>query len=258
MKKSIGILGSCVTRDVFDNSFNEGIESEYEVSFYTSKSSLISIESNPIYISEGYGKPEHRNFFKRVLQNDFEKGFFNRLTGEQDIFIIDFIDERYDCFEISPNQIVTRSDYLLNSGILDKINYQRQLYRVKQETIEMWKESCDSFLEKLLKVIPRNKIVLHKAYYAKDFRDVNGEIKMFDGTLNKYFNQEEVEKHNNLLSLYYDYVLKRIPGIKVIDISENGPIIASREHKWGLAPFHYEKNYYEKFKDTLKRVTQDK
>ncbi|EJR28058.1 MULTISPECIES: DUF6270 domain-containing protein [Bacillus cereus group] len=249
MKKRIGIIGSCVTRDVFDNNINLNIEGDYEIAFYISKSSLISLESQPI--NDISNIQHHTKFGTKTLQADFRKNWFEHIPLDLDLLIIDFMDERYDCFNIGEGSIITRSDFLLESGLVNKLNIESQLYRVKDETINIWKIACDNFLYKLFKFIKPEKVILHRALYLNSFRNVDGIIKRFDGMYNKYFNLEEIEKHNKLLIGYYNYVTFNHPNLKVIDLLQDNSFVADYEHKWGLAPFHYESRYYQIFKVEL-------
>ena len=40
----------------------------------------------------------------------------------------------------------------------------------------------------------------------------------------------------------YSRIEKNLPGINIIDEMEG--TVASEKHKWGLAPMHYEEDYY--------------
>src|SRR5688572_18437592 len=106
------ILGSCVTRDIFS------IMKDPSPITYYARSSLISIMGNPIPVEEEMLQLDSA-FQRRMVLQDFQKTIFDDLsTLKFDYFIMDFIDERFDLFQIG-DSYVTRSVELVNSKVME-------------------------------------------------------------------------------------------------------------------------------------------
>lgn len=100
------------------------------------------------------------------------------------------------------------------------------------------------YLDFILKYFKHHKIILHKAYLLDAYVDSQGDKQYF--TKNVIINNEKV---NKILKFMYDYVEAYIKNIKVIDISSK--YLACENHKWGLAPMHYQQQYYKEAAEIL-------
>ncbi|WBW95597.1 DUF6270 domain-containing protein [Oceanirhabdus sp. W0125-5] len=225
------ILGSCVTRDAFN--YTE----TFHVKSYHARSSLISLAHNPLFVDEKdilLDSP----FQKRIIKADFTNSLYGILESYKfDYLIIDFIDERFDLLRYG-NSFVTRSAEFVNSGLLENKKYKfDRVNRYSVSTHILWEKSCDIFISKIIKLIPQKKIILHKALWASKYIDNN---KVF-----AFPNKEltNIKMNNLILDRYYSYFESKLPNINVIKI-DNKDLVADKNHKWGLTPFHYKKDYY--------------
>lgn len=239
-KPNIGILGSCVSRDIFEyfpNTFNIGP--------VFSRTSLISLMSPPLAISQNEIHLTS-DWQKRMVLFDFQKNFWDSLSRHYlDYLIIDFIDERFDlCY--CNHSYITRSHEFVESGIEKSGKYNFQLInRFDPVTNEMWKWFCDLFIHKLMTFLPAHKVILHKAPWMSSFRS-NGELLPFEA-------QEWIQMNNDLLKQYYEYFESKWTGIHTIDLSDGG-FHSDANHIWGLQPYHYEDGYYLKAGERIKMI----
>ena len=104
-------------------------------------------------------------------------------------------------------------------------------------------DSCEIFSNRLLKIIPPQKIIIHEAYWTSQYYD-NDEIKYFD-------NISIINKNNAILEDYY-YILKYfIPSLTV----KTNDIKGNAQHAWGLSPFHYTDQYYKDIYNQIQELT---
>lgn len=223
------IFGSCVTRDVF-SFFPENLN----VVDYFSRSSLISVVGNPLNIKEEEIHLSSKFQRKEVLR-DCNKTFFDELKQKDfDFLVIDLIDERFDllCYN---NIYITRSDELVDSGLEDQYSFQR-LARSDKKTHSLWMNACQQFVKRLCSIVPAEKIILHKAFWADHYIDQEHARKF------NLIKMVKIRKNNKLLEQYYTDLEELIPGMRIIQIPT---FYSDANHKWGISPFHYTLPYYE-------------
>ncbi|MFO1444434.1 hypothetical protein KDN24_14745 [Bacillus sp. Bva_UNVM-123] len=226
------ILGSCVTRDIF-----RFISTDYHVSDYYARTSLRSIVSEPLIYKENDVKLTS-SFQKRTVIKDLEKTFFYDIQNTDfDYLLIDLIDERFELLQVG-NSIVTRSTEFINSGLDSSLNGTGIV-----KVIDDWKKDCYIFANRLLSIVPSEKIIIHEAYWAKQYFE--------DGVLKDYRNQEKIDANNNILKEYYNE-LYQFTSAKMVRIENR---FGDSKHMWGLAPFHYTKEYY---KEVYKLIIEKK
>jgi len=222
-KYKIFIYGSCVSRDPFELD-NEG---KFEIVDYFARSSLASLVGKPYIdkkIIDGISKP----WAKKVTKQDMEKSLFEHLLKQEfDVLIVDLIDERHN-LHIKENIINTIS-----------VEYGKALYHPNQystikafsdEKFNIWIKGLEKLAYCLKKNNLDNKVVLNKIYWTNFI----GEEK----SINIQYSTEHVEKANNELERMYIKFIKFLPNTKVVKYPKE-MLYSDPNHKWGLAPFHY-------------------
>lgn len=171
---AIIIIGSCVTRDVF-----ESVKNNYKVKHYFARTSFISLMSPSLNISDSQLSLKS-NFQKQSVLADLNKNIWNELTApsEEDYIIIDLIDERFNLFQVDDTYF-TKSNELVNSGLLESITDAKELNRLSNEVTTIWFEKTKSFFNKLLTIYKENKIIIHKTKWQTHYRDKFNNIKPF-------------------------------------------------------------------------------
>lgn len=242
LKKAV-IIGSCVTRDAFE--FEPNL---IDISgSYFPRTSLISMMSPPISIEHTTLSSENQ-WLKWVILNDYNKSTLAQVKSKKPDFIfIDLIEERYDLIKLG-NSYLTRSDELLKVNPLSKgPDYDSILGSTSDETTLLFYEKAKLFCERINSDFPESTVIIHDARYSNYYRD-NGVIRQFD----------VIRCHKNAimnakLSSHINFLQKNISRIKTIRI-DNEISLASKEHKWGLSPFHYIDEYYLAFMKEVKNL----
>lgn len=222
----IEIFGSCVTRDAFE--FDTLCK--YKITAYYARSSLISLYSDQMEVSLNDIKLES-NFERLTVYNDLTNDFRKHVTKKRDSYlIIDFIDERIAVLQKGAS-CFTQSAAFLKSGY----DLDGKVIRDSERT-KLWKESASLFIKEIASCYDPQKIILHKAFWKHRYVTDDGKVHLFKN-LSSFLN-------NKMLGEYYQFFETALPGIKTIEI---GAFHASKTHKWGLEPFHYQDEYYINF-----------
>jgi hypothetical protein len=230
----IDILGSCVTRDVFN------FTDKFKIQSYFARTSLASIYSKPINISlDDFELPSA--FQKKMVFNDLTKYFRKYIKSTKaDFLIIDFIDERFGILKHNDSFITASAEY--NKSNLNQILKPTRL--TPSQKLLVWEKSALEFIEEVKNYYTPQKIILHKCFYKEKFKSKYGEIVKFE---------QSYDYQNELLSRYYNFFEEKFTGINVIELDKQ--FLASETHRWGLTPYHYEDEYYIQFINELKKLS---
>lgn len=257
----VDIIGSCVTRDAFEILKELKTNNCYVVNNYISKVSIISLVSRKLKFKYKINSKKISTWENRQVQYDLQKNWIEVLRkSDSDVIIVDLIDERYDLYKIQDSYI-TKSNIIKNAKFkpVNGVKFQ-VIKRNYKESISLWEESLDIFINELKQL--NKPIILHKAYWKKEYinNKVNKSInKKFyiKNIIYSFYYKSLIKKttfnnrfirmaniQNDLLDHYYNKI-EEYKGINSILIKSNYK--ADNGHRWGLAPFHYEKQYYIEF-----------
>lgn len=240
----IDIHGSCVSRDIFRFDF----DNEVAIGKYFARNSFISA------VSESFPEEVDLNIVsdwqKRIVETDLKKELFKKLSDDSaEFLLVDFIDERSGLMKYK-NSIFTLSMELQNSNFSDY--YKGDLINKFGMDDSIWMKSMDQYIENILNIFHEDRIILHETYFVDSYITKEGEIKPFPEH-NLTFNG----KVNTILRKYYKYLKIKLPDAYVIDILDNYNL-ACENHKWGLAPVHYEDDYYKHALNLIKKIIRSK
>lgn len=236
------IFGSCVTPDIFDEPSGHLFSGE-NVRLYLSRASAASVLSDP-YEGDTSLLSQEKFDDRRFLQ-DLKKRHFEFLKkSPADRIIVDLIDERlglyvHNDFTLTYTQASRYFIKKLISGGLGKIIYPHSSEWSKDYIIECWISMLNEFYR-----IHGGEIYLHCARYCDTFYDASGE-------LNK-FSCEQIEK-NNKWNTFLDEAYCRIGKLEFIRLVASSPEFhySCHDHRWGVSPFHYAKDYYKSLKKSI-------
>lgn len=257
-KKSITILGSCCSRDILEYLPTDSLD----ISLYVARTKIVSQLSFPLVLDRELQLSS--SFQKRLVLNDLQKGQWDALHRASGAFcLIDFIDERFNLIKIGiggGNSIdkttyITKSNELVNSGFLIGKHYEEMQYTFIDSKWLIDGQELDRYLEDWLKQVLNHytarKIILHKSYLLNTYIDNSGQMQTFK---KPYLINNE--KTNTILQYLYDYTeyylnKNHINKVKTIDLCRK--YHAAENHKWGLAPMHYQSAYYEEAAELIKK-----
>ncbi len=163
-KTRVAILGSCVSRDTMEYVPAD----KWELNLYAARTKVVSQLSASLEVAESEILLDSQ-FQRRMVLNDLNKQSFVQLKEQKrDWCIIDYIDERFSLIKIY-NTFVTKSGELVKSEWLkDKdffeIQYKKNLVGMWEIEGELLDKKLKEYIDKILRLYKRNKIILHKAY----------------------------------------------------------------------------------------------
>lgn len=257
-KLPISIFGSCVSRDLFE--FDR--EKQFELKTYIARQSIVSAVSPPLPCN--MEDIQLKSIFqKKAVYNDFVKETFSLFKNDGSKYLmIDLIDERFSISKYSKDgihSIITYSSPLQESNYINKWNlklnsipryrkkWRRNRYFAGNKALDIYLED---FCNKILEIYKPENIILHKGKMVNYYRNKDGEIKEFPPY---YLNWNK--KVNDLIQYMYDFMEKKFTNCFVIDFCDE--YYADEEHRWGLAPMHYQKEYYIKIFEELEKYISE-
>ncbi|WP_425472089.1 DUF6270 domain-containing protein [Terrilactibacillus laevilacticus] len=236
-------MGTCFSRNAFNSSnyFNPGYKEVFDCVFTQFHSSIISLMTEPV--SFNLDKYTDLTINEKGFVNaDFNKTFFdNLISSKADYLIIDlYCDAIRPLIWINNKQAVTLSYLVENSKLLNDLNIQSILDHLDNDKyFNIWKMYLDKFVERLIKIIPSERIILNMGRFALEYYD--NERKK-----SKYPNAMMIKRNNYFWDKLDNYFLAKVPDAKVLDIQKY-PLIGDVKYPYGHSFSHYESNYYKLF-----------
>jgi hypothetical protein len=226
--KKVLIFGSCVSRDAFE--YAE--PGEFEIIGYYARSSLASLATQPKIDKEILKKIESK-FQRKMVEADMAKTFWQVLDeAEFDIFVMDFIDERFHLLEQNDGAISTISTEYKNA--LNGEMPGHQISNMSDKKFELWAKSFQKLIGKLTHRKIVTKLVINKVFWSN---------KTDSGASISGFTLEQINNTNAFLNKLYLEAEKFITPSFFIEYKEN-LLYCDSNHKWGIAPFHYNDSFY--------------
>lgn len=225
----VSIFGSCVSRDAFEFS----IGTKFEVEKYIARSSFARYALEPVNIDLDLS--DIKSVFQRnMVENDLKLNdldeFFIR---DSDIYLVDFIDERFGLIEIGNTYVTDSSELNL---ALEKNNIRKDniVEKFSEEHFNLLIKGFDIFYKFAEKYGKEKKIFINKVYWS-NLKD--------DGT--KLFRDDSfIIKTNNFLDKIYDVFKLKYSFANFIDYNQE-LLLCNSVHKWGVTPYHFiDKLYY--------------
>jgi hypothetical protein len=229
---AIAIFGSCVTRDLFEDPALRP-----SLGHYGARSSVISAVAAPVAI-DPTRVVISSDWQRRCVLADFGKTFFASLEGTRpDWLVIDLIDERFDVLCTSAS-FVTRSSAFQAAGLDDASDLGLQpIRRMSPDGRTLFADAAPAFAARLLRVVPRERIVLHRALWCTRF--------MRDGAVHEFPDErrELCERQNAMLREGYDALEQALGGVGASIGVDPSVHVADAHHRWDLEPYHYAPGY---------------
>lgn len=249
MKKiRIAILGSCVSREIFNY-----CKEDYEITVYIYRSPIETIFEKPIRVDFQKFIADS-NFAKRMVFNEFNKLTFDTIQkNKADYLILDISDCRFSIIEVQLADYTTRIVYtkdtidnlknLIANGSLDIVDY--KIINISSITNEEWDRYVDSYVNEILSIYEEDRIILNKVKVCTKYLDKNMCIQRFPADDMSISSIERIKLLEKLL-------LKKMPKSSVL---ENPPaMLANIDHHLGLNPLHYFDQVYEFKKFQLAKI----
>lgn len=249
----IAVMGSCFSRNAFNSKpyFNPDYKRFFEVTFTQSHTSIFSVLSEPFkgVNLEKYGNMTNNE--RRTVQDDLNKGFFEKLKkSKSDYLLLDFYpDVLRGPLWLEGGEILSLSYIMEQTGILNDLPIKRLLDHSDNEAFfQEWTTYADKFIEKLLTIMPAEKIILNKGGFTTKYYDKNGAIQ-------EYKIKMRIERNNYFWEKLNNYFLAKVPTAQVIDFSKK-PYIGDFYYPFGHSFSHFESGYYKDFMREMIYITE--
>lgn len=251
MKYKIGILGSCVSRDIF-RSVHNPYKNFFEVKFSQVRLSLISLMQKPVPYNDSdiTVLPDNADnrYRKRNMKNDLTKSLLDELDSDIDVFIIDlYFEALFGVFKFNDIYLTNNTWDYPHGKFYPNIKNKKfiNMKDSHEEFLSLWKDSCDKFFEYLYEKKPNLKIMLNRVRLTDKFFMDDSVIVDNDLT-------EKADMYNNFLEELENYIIEN-HNVDILDSTEN--ILGDYNHIWGKSPVHYIKPYYVSvFKELLDKL----
>jgi hypothetical protein len=224
-KINISILGSCVSRDIFDM---VGVKN-VQVQRYVARTSLISLFS-PKFIEPTIEMLNSEKWRDRMQVLDLNKTGLEYLFAEKfDFLLIDFVDERLG---ITTNGKASFS----NAPFADDVEFMkahadlRRVMPLHGGFLAWWQKALLQLAETIKERDIEQKIILNKIFLATEGSDKHPVAGI---------DLQYVAAMNNMLRSMYEAFEQALPNARNIEYDDSH-LLVDAKHKWGAAPFHYE------------------
>lgn len=243
---NIAILGSCTTRDNFYSEICSKYVGIYDCCFYQDKASIISIMSD--YKSSPTYTDLLGDSFKDSYIRECNKTILNDLViSNPDYIILDFFaDVHFGIIQYDKEKYFT-NNFWYPPEIKNEFEQGKKLtvFWQRRRYTDLFLDCFNRLITLLKTSLPKAKIVIHRIKFASIYKNVP-EDQAFDipyklineANLSFTFLEEAIANYN----------------LPTIDVFYEDLVFGDYNHRWGYAPFHYEKEYYEKFIFHLNKI----
>lgn len=229
-KTRVFIYGSCVSRDTFELLNPD----RYSLLAYVARQSLISAfgPSTELETAPGDLSP----FQRRMVEGDLRGDLRTKLAaaaGAIDLLLWDLTDERLGVYQMAAGGFVTRTPDIIGAGLERSLAQSGRLITFgTPEHLALWQEATAAWKALLLRLGLLARTLVLGPPWAERSSDGSAVPASFGLA---------AERANALYVPYYDHV--KALGFAVAQVDSRSAT-ASAEHRWGLAPFHYDLETY--------------
>ena len=248
----VAIIGSCITRDLWPARDQNPPEL-----LYISRTSLATLASPPVAATVRDEAPPGLTAFEhRAVVWDLHKLALPALIDYGPTHIVfDFIDERYDLLAVGGAR-ANHTWELQTSGYLDQppLAGARTIARASAEYEAHWRDGLTWLLATLRRepALRDTRLILHRAQWASTYRDLEGSLQAFPPAAHLLEGRDvEISVQNAQLERSQALFMEAVEGATVV-AAEPELQVASAAHRWGLSPFHFIPQYYERVREQLR------
>jgi len=236
----VAIIGSCVTRDVFNSKFNNNYKDFFELTLFQHQTTIMSLLSKSIeYNDESIEALS--GWDKKMIEMELNKRFFDEVIKvEPDVLVIDFFaDARFKTIAVGEDRFLT-----VNEWKTTKTKLYKEIEKTYTAFIPSDKELKDSFIKFdnfFKEKLPQTTIILNQARGASSYTDKDN--------IEQFFPHIFLERLNKRWE-HVDNLFIEVVNPKTIDIMIP-QVKGYVNHLWSIAYVHYTPNFYSNFLNTL-------
>ncbi|MBB3009220.1 DUF6270 domain-containing protein [Cupriavidus alkaliphilus] len=219
------ILGSCVSRDVF----NHAGQGEFEIVDYVARSSISSMFAGKPF-EDTFSNRLNSKFQARMVNLDIVKQARYRLaTVDADVILIDLIDERFNLVEVENARYCTASSEFIATGALAELPSYTLVPSGSERFLRLWKAGWRSLVQLLESRGKLPKVRVNKVFW---------QAKTSSGADFPKISANNVDAANVTLNVMYEYMATFLEPDQFFEYDES-VMRCTDTHDWGPAPFHY-------------------
>lgn len=258
--KSISILGSCVSRNLFN--YKE-LSDKYNVAFYAFQTNTWNMFEEGLDVDDSIiNAIQIENFLRRMFDLDVNKKIISELKRvHSDYLVIDLFTTGCNCLKLTKGK---KTVFINNNAIVDIYRYLKNhtQHNIVAEMVS-FTDIDDKFvlkgLEQLAQFIKQNysleKVCIIVPQYATKYLDAENRLKEFAGQdLDTIINRRKV------VTKYSDFLYELLPGCKKLipqSISEYCVYLSYDKMGINPGPVHFPKYDERKIAQQLASVLED-
>lgn len=253
-KPKIDIIGSCVSRDVFNSRFTDDYKDYVEIGETIYQTALPSlIEKKPISNITEVDKA--KGIFIQTLNEEYSGNNLQRVVDSRPDFIIfDFFADVHMGITQKMGRYVTRNHMAFQTlGDADTYFSDKDVHAPERmrfgdneyRTIAI--KSLRALNDRLKTDLPKTESIINSARFSVTYIDENKEVRGFT-------NIERLQGKNR----HWD----SLDGIAVDELNaqlishDSDLLVASPNHPWGLHPVHYTQTYYDNLWQKVRKIIE--
>ncbi len=252
MKKKIGVLGCCISRDAFNSDFVHNYKEFFKLEISAQRTTIISFMQDPVTINEKlieiYPDNKPNRAKTHCISYDLNKNFLKELIEKDiDYLIMDnFLEVRMGILYFNDHIITNNTWHLPSTKFYETINDELvfNIYKFPEEYFCIWSRYCDLFFKFLKIYCPNVKVILNKGRY------VDKVLKSDKTTYVHPIYTSQSNIINPIIEKLDSYISDNFDVYTIEFDYEN--IYLDEEHMWGFAPVHYHTNYHYSLIEKLK------
>lgn len=243
MTIKIATIGSCVTRDNFNSSFNPYYKDYFEVIAHQNQVAIPSLMSEPTELNIDKDFLKYDLVRQRHIKSEFDKTFLQNIKKAQPEYILIDLngDVKFGLIEIN------KDSYITDNWRFKKIP---ELYKKKKLNFindydtyfEIWKSYIDKLFNYLDENLPNTKVIMVNARFNDKFPD--------NTSVDRYREKsklpiQNIVKMNSLWNQLDSYIAKNY-NVLNIDMTQEKYYL-DKNHLWGKYYLHFEPKFYKDF-----------
>ncbi|WP_405268188.1 DUF6270 domain-containing protein [Methanobrevibacter sp.] len=247
MKAEFSTLGSCSSRNIFNSNLNKNYKDYFNINHSIERVSMISLMSNSIEYDSNLINSGHE-YDNVCVTEDLSKRYLHSIKNENfDYILLDtFFDVNFNVIQVNQDSYITESYSLKHTDMHDEfIGCKRiSISDNSDEYFILWKKYCDLFFSYLNENSEDTRIILNCSRSVYRYRDNNSiieDLKLKNESLSSNRYQDILDSH--ILENY---------DVEVLPFNYN--TLLDRNHIFGIAPTHFESDYYRQKTVQLKDI----
>lgn len=239
MIHSVGVFGSCVTRDLFNSNFCPNYKQYFKVVADSQRSTIISFMADPVQIDFEDIKIDNP-VSMRLLKEDFLKNKrFELFQMQPEYYVFDInFDVIFGIIILDDGNIITNNIWNLPlTSFYKRSNEWQKLTIFDNPTkyFSLFKDNVELFFDFLESNCPNMKIILNSFRNNYYYLDDNYRIQSDDT-----FKQHSL-KRNKYINKLETYIIDNYD----VEVLYTKDYFIDKDHLWGFSSHHFEKRYYD-------------